>query len=427
MRVELPYGDAERSLVLPGEVDVDWVAPRDEQGERDDAEELLGRALKDSEATPPLGERLQPKSRVLVVVSDPTRGGAREMLPAMVSTLTRMGVEASNVSVLVARGTHRSLTKEERQFFRSGVLARVRVVEHDCDDTSQLSALLFTRRGTPVRVNRRVRRADLVILLSPISFHYFAGFGGGRKLILPGCAWRPSILANHRLSLADESPVRLHRACRPGNLEGNPVHEDMCEAVGALDNVFGVNYFIDADGHVAWVNAGDPLGAHSEACVAYATRHRVGVSAPAAVMVVSAGGAPHDVNLLQSHKALYHACEMAREGASVLFYAACGEGIGSESLAAALAAPHDVFLARAREDYALNNQAAVSLLGLTRRYRVGMVTELEPEVLESACIKPVENPEAFIAGALDDHGAGSVTVIRSGARTLPSISGREES
>jgi len=337
-----------------------------------------------------------------------------------------MGVEASSVSVLVAKGTHRNLTKEERQFFRGGTMGRLSVAEHDCDDASQLAALLFTRRGTPVRVNRAVRQADLVILLSPVSFHYFAGFGGGRKLILPGCSARTSIMANHRLSLSDETPPGLHRACRPGNLEGNPVHEDMCEAVSALDNLFAVNYFTGDDGHVAWVNAGDPLSSHAEACEAYASRHRVAVPNPAAVLVVSAGGAPYDMNLLQAHKALFNGCQMAGDGASVLFYAACTEGVGSESLVAGLEASREKFLARAREDYGLNNQAAVSLLGLTQRFRIGMVTELEPEVLKHAGITPVDNPEAFIAGSLDAHGAGSVTVIRAGARTLPYISGREE-
>ena len=111
----------------------------------------------------------------------------------------------------------------------------------------------------------------------------------------------------------------------------------------------------------------------------------------------------------------------------MLFYAACAEGVGSESLAAGLEAPREKFLTRAREDYSLNNQAVVSLLGLTSRFRVGMVTELEPEVLKRAGITPVDNPEAFIAGSLDAHGAGSVTVIRSGTSTLPYISGREES
>jgi len=427
MRVDLRYGDGERSLVLPGETDVVWVAPRHDAGSGDDADALLGKALGESSSTSPLGERLAPKSRVLIVVSDPTRGGVREMLPALVGTLGRMGVEASSVSVLVARGTHRSLTKEERQFFRGGKLGRLSISEHDCDNGSQLAALLFTRRGTPVRVNRAVRKADLVILLSPVSFHYFAGFGGGRKLILPGCSSRTSIMANHRLSLSDESPAQLHRSCRPGNLEGNPVHEDMCEAVSALDNLYAVNYFTDEDGHVAWVNAGDPLGSHAEACEAYASRHRVPVSNLAAVLVVSAGGAPHDINLLQSHKALYNGCQMAGDGSSVLFYAACGEGVGSESLVAGLQAPRDKFLARAREDYDLNNQAVVSLLGLTSRFRVGMVTELEPELLQSAGITPVDNPEAFIAGSLDTHGASSVSVIRAGANTLPYISGREES
>jgi nickel-dependent lactate racemase len=345
------------------------------------------------------------------------------MLPLFVDTLVRMGVDKTHLSVLVARGTHRSLTREEKRFLRSGPMRGVAVEEHDCDDPEKLSALLLTTRGTPVRVNRALRGADAILLLSPVSFHYFAGFGGGRKLVLPGCADRTSILANHRLSLVPEKPPKLHAACNSGRLEGNPVHEDMLEALAALDHVFAVNYFCDTLGRPAFVNAGDPVSSHAAACEAYAAAHQSPVDSAARVVVLSAGGTPYDMNMLQAHKALRHGCTLARDGASVLFYAACGEGIGSKSLAAALESDHEKFLKRAHSDYDLNNQTAVSLLGLTRRYRVGMVTELDASVLESAGIVPLDNAEAFLADALEKAGTRKVRVMRFGAQTLPISAG----
>ena len=346
------------------------------------------------------------------------------MLPVLVETLDNMGVDTSHLSLLVARGTHRSMTKDEKKFLRAGALRGVAIEEHNCDDTGRLSALLLTRRRTPVRVNRSLREADIVILLSPLSFHYFAGFGGGRKLILPGCADRQSILANHRLSLIGDRPVRLHPSCRPGRLDGNPVSEDMAEAVAALENVFSVNFFCDMSERPVYVNAGDPVISHAEACDAYAAVHRVDIAHTVRVLVLGAGGSPYDINLLQAHKALFNGTTLG-DGGVILFYARCEEGVGSESLAAALAMDRGRFFDHAYDEYDLNNQTAVSLLGLTRRCRVGMVTELDASVIESAGIEPVENAEAFLAGALEQGGTHRVTVMRYGAQTLPRLSGSE--
>jgi nickel-dependent lactate racemase len=268
-----------------------------------------------------------------------------------------------------------------------------------------------------------VRDADLVILLSPISFHYFAGFGGGRKLILPGCADRDAILANHRLSLREGKVVTLHPSCRPGNLEGNPVHEDMAEAVQALNHLFAINFFSDLEGNVAFVNAGDPAYSHEEACAAYASRFRVQVPVPAPVVVAAAGGWPHDINLLQAHKSLFHAAGAATEPGCVLLLASCSEGVGSESLAAALASDHDEFLRTAHENYALNNQTAVSLLGLTSRLRVAMVTDLEADILRQAGIERCTNPEAWVADALERMGTDRIAVIPHAGVVLPNVEG----
>jgi nickel-dependent lactate racemase len=284
-----------------------------------------------------------------------------------------------------------------------------------------MSALVLTRRGTPVRVNRHLKRSALTVLISPVSFHYFAGFGGGRKLVLPGSADRAAILANHRLSLVDEKPVKLHPACRPGNLDGNPVSDDMEEALSALEYVYAFNFFADTSGRTVYVSAGDPVLSHQEACEVYRGAHRVPVDRGYDVAVVSCGGLPYDLNLLQSHKALKHAAEAVNPGGSILFYARCEEGVGSESLERAMHAPRDEFFKTAYRDYDLNNQTGISLLTLTGEYRVQMVTDLEDETLEAAGITRCTKPEAFLAEALDRHGVDRVAVVPYGSQTLPFV------
>ncbi len=419
MRIDLPYGDESRSLLAPGGVGIDHVTPSDEPA-IDDISAALGAACAGPVDSKPLAARAGSGTKVLLLVSDLTRSPAtKDMLPAMVAELEGCGVARGDMSVLVARGTHRSLTKEEKAFFREGAMKGLAFAEHDCDDASSLGALLLTKRGTPVRIHRAVCGADLVILLSPVSFHYFAGYGGGRKLILPGCADRDAILANHRLSLCDSHPVTLHPSCRPGNLQGNPVHDDMVEVVQALSHLFAVNFFAGVDGQTHFVNAGDPVFSHDEACSAYAAHYRIDGPARSSVVIASAGGSPYDINLLQAHKAVYHAAEATVEGGSIVLYARCGEGVGSESLAHALARPRDEFLDDAREDYALNNQTAVSLLRLTEKYRIAMVTELDDDVLECAGIERCSNAEAWVAEALEEHGAGSMSIIKYCGQTLP--------
>lgn len=421
MRVDFPYGDETRGLIVPSGASVEYITPAD-LAVHPDVSDALERACAEPVESKPLDALVGAGASVLIIIADLTRSPATaEMLPAAVNRLVASGVGRDGIRVLVARGTHRSLTREEKRFFREGALKGLAVIEHDCDDHASLSALMLTRHGTPVRIHRAVREADLVLLLSPISFHYFAGFGGGRKLILPGCADRDAILANHRLCLRDTRPVSLHPSCRPGNLEGNPVHDDMVEPVRAMSHLFAVNFFTGIDGGVAFVNAGDTVASHEEACAAYAASFRVDISAPVKVAVAGAGGWPYDINLLQAHKSLFHAAAAVEEGGSILLLAHCGEGVGSESLAAALAMERDAFFARAYEHYALNNQAGVSLLGLTEKYRVAMVTELGDEVLENAGIQRCGNAEAWVAEALEKQGTERIAVVKHGGCTLPRV------
>ncbi len=418
MRIDLRYGESSSSVLLPDDADPFFLTVKAQP--LDDPIATLRKSLERPHNSPALRDRLTPASRVLVLIADLTRGGpAKELLPPFLEYLTEAGVPSGSINVLVARGTHRELSEDERSFFKS--IAPIKVSEHDCDDSASVSALLLTSRGTPVRVNRAIRDADLVVLFSSVSFHYFAGFGGGRKLVLPGSSDRSAIMSNHRLALLDTQPVQLHPECRPGNLSGNPVHEDMMEALAALPNTFAVNFFAASDGDAAFINAGDPVVSHAVACEAYRASHTAQVPQASGIVIVGCGGRPYDINLLQAHKALRHAAHAATRGAHILFYAECPEGIGSPSLQKALEGDHKKFLDSAWNDYGLNNQTAVSLLGLTTSHRVGLVSALDEEVVGAAGMVPCDNPEAFIAEAIDAHPKSSIAVMPYGGQCLPKL------
>lgn len=418
MEIKVPYGKEEKVLRLPPEIRVDFLTPKNSTP-IDNVSETLTVACDAPVGADALADMLTPDSTVVILVADLTRGhGTNEILPLCIQYLKDNGVPSNAIQVLIARGMHRKLTKEERDTFRSGGFRGVRFEEHDCDNVDKLSALLLTRRGTPVRINRAVKDADVVIILAPISFHYFAGFGGGRKLILPGVADRSAILANHRMSLVEGKQVKLNPKCRPGILEGNPVHEDMLETVEAIESVFGINFVTDEEGGVVFINAGDPARSHAKACEAFRARCRREVPEPYDVVVVSAGGYPYDIDLLQTHKAIRHTADAVAAGGTILLYAECLEGVGSESLDAALSQDHGNFLKTAYDEYAVNNQTAVSLLDLTERFKIGMVSAMNVDTLLAAGITPCVNAEAFIAEALDKHHSNSLAIVFNGNKIL---------
>lgn len=419
--MKLPYGTEEVTLHLPPESDTEFLRPRALPplgGE----EAALRQALNEPVASDPLEAVVAEASNVVVLVSDVTRGrGSRRLLPYLISFIQDAATSSLKLTVLVARGAHRAMTKQEREFFRS--LSGVNVEEHDADEPDKLSALLLTTQGTPVRTNALLKDADAIVLFGPVSYHYFAGFGGGRKLVLPGCADRAAILANHRLSLVDDRPVTLHPACRAGNLDGNPVHDDMCETLEALSGrgLFAVNFFCDASGAFVFLNAGDPFRSHVEACHAYDDAHRCPLDRQYDVMVLSAGGDPYDLNFLQAHKALRHAVGAMRAGGTVLFFAKCEEGIGSSSLEAALRMKKAEFLKTAYQNYALNNQTAVSLHDLTEKFDVGMVSAMNVDVMLASGIKHCVNAEAFLAEAMERHTTDRLVIVTHGASILPTV------
>jgi nickel-dependent lactate racemase len=235
-----------------------------------------------------------------------------------------------------------------------------------------------------VALDRRVVEGEpVVIVVGAIGFHYFAGFTGGRKGIFPGLGAYESVRENHRLVL-DENGPGLHPACRPGSLEGNPVHEDMLDAIRFVPGrIFLVNAICNDDGEVTDVYTGDVIEAHAAGCEAYARAHTRRCDEPVDVLVVDAGGHPRDIDLVQVHKSLVHAMPAVRRGGTIVLRAACAEGIGSPTLASWFDEGDSRAIEKAlRASYQLNSHTALSLRQCAERHDLAMVTSLPAALVE---------------------------------------------
>jgi lactate racemase len=248
-------------------------------------------------------------------------------------------VPAEDVMVVLALGLHRPMTEAEMEAaVGSEVFRRVPVVNHDPADCLHLGV---TSTGTPVEIYRPLVEADFRVCLGNLELHYFAGYSGGAKAVLPGCASRTTLNANHALMVRPEA--------RAGRLAGNPVRADIEEGVALL----GVDFILNVvmDGHrLAGAVAGDVTAAHRRGCELVAARGIVEIERLADVVLVSAGGYPKDLNLYQAQKALDNAAYAVRDGGVLILAAECPEGLGNRTFEVWLTgATPDELLARIQQ------------------------------------------------------------------------------
>jgi nickel-dependent lactate racemase len=369
--------------------------------------------------SPRLEEIVKPHERVVIVVPDATRAACvNRIAPLLVERLNQHGLSDSQISFLIGGGIHRDPTAAEiHGILGSELPARIEVHPHDANDAASHAALGTTTRGTPVVLNRRLIEADRVIVVGAISLHYIAGFSGGRKAILPGCAAERSIQANHLLSF-DLETLEKRSGIASGCLDGNPVHEDMIEAVGMLNPSFLVNTVLDGHNEIVAVYAGHWRDAHRQGCDDYLASHTVVVDERRPLVIVSAGGAPRDVNLIQSHKAMEHASQVLAEGGTMIALAECAQGLGRDDFlrwfAPGGARATALMLA---DDYKINGQTAWGLRRKAERFRLLLVSALDADVVRQMGLEPHATLESALSVVHSQPGY----IIPGGLTTLPVI------
>jgi nickel-dependent lactate racemase len=331
------YGDERIDFDLPEGWRSSLLVPKGMPSLGDPAAEVA-RAVTQPVSSAPLAEVLGGAGSLVIVVSDKTRvTGADVVLPVILNAANEAGVPDPGITVLFACGTHSMHTDEERRaIVGEEVASRVRLVDHDCRGDDMVS-IGTTTAGTPVRINRIAHEADRLVITGTAQFHYFAGFGGGRKSVLPGICAEETIIRNHAFTMSPDGGRNPH--CRPAKLDGNELNEDMMEAARMVSPDFLVNVVLNDRREIAGVFAGDWEKAHLQACEAVTANFMVKIGEHADVVVTAPGGYPKDVNYIQSHKAYDSAFYAVRKGGVIILAAECRDGLGNEILGEYLAVP----------------------------------------------------------------------------------------
>jgi len=330
MRFVWPFGKSEQRFEVPDHLLLETV-----EGERvpalPDLRASMKEALRRPIASSPLAELLRPGDRVTLVTPDHHRMWQKvsTWLPMLLGELNRAGVGDRDIEILVACGTHHGLSYAQLcELLGERLLRRVRVSVHDARDPGQLVRLGESAAGTPIYLNRLALSGRKVILTGGIVPHAFAGYGGGRKAVVPGISGMPTILANHRLALDPRPGGGIHPRAVPGSLDGNPVSEDMEDIASRLSPAFLVNLVLSEEGEFLGVFAGHWKEAHREGCRFVESAFRVPVRERGDIVVASRGGYPMDLTFYQAFQSNANALAALKPGGVLIMVGECSEGLG---------------------------------------------------------------------------------------------------
>jgi lactate racemase len=323
-------------------------------------------------------EIIQTDESVLLVVPDATRQvGAGQIVNLLVRRLIAGGVMPYNIRIIFAVGIHRAVTEaEKREILTPFIVQRIKILEHNSRNLADIAKLGLTKRGIPIELNRALKEHDHIILIGGITFHYFAGFTGGRKLICPGLGSSRTISETHKLAF-DFSRKTRQTGVGLGALQGNPVHEEFVEVSEAINPSFCVNTVTNDKGEIVDLFCGNWKTSHQQACEDYAEKNTLIVNEKRDLVIVSSGGFPYDINLIQAHKALEMASHACTEGGTIIFLAECADGLGRNDFLKWFEARDSRGLAeKLCENYQVNGQTAWSLLTKAERFNIQIVTNL---------------------------------------------------
>jgi len=349
----------------------------------------------------PTGARLRDvarsaKSAVILVPGVDRIARVDSIVPVLLAELEEGGVSRERVTVFLATGTHVHEGQRDMERLLGPILARsLRCIIHDPRDRERLVPIGTTSRLTPVEIAREVLDADIRILTARVVPHYFAGFGGGRKALVPGAAGLKTILANHRLTLAPDRGIAPGVA--PCSLDQNPVHLDMLEAASmVVGPTFTVNMVLDTRHDVVAAFAGDLENCHAEACAAAVRLHQVHAPEAFDAVISSAGGAPYDCSFVQTLKAIFNVDKALRPGGTMLIVGECRQGIAPAFLEWAKVASDAELDERVRDQYDLGGHNTIMLRSVLRRARVGLVSKLDPAVVRRMNLQPFDTVDAGV-------------------------------
>jgi len=423
--VWLPYGKTDVCVRVPARNLLGTIEPAERQGVPD-AKAEVERALKKPipVGSKRLSEIAKPESKVAIVVDDATRRAQSEvMLLPVLSELNLAGVNDENITIIFGCGTHRAVKPEEATtLLGEEALKRLKTISHDCRAQDLVYLGTTKTHGNKVHINRIFAEADVKVLLGDVGFHYYAGYGGGRKSVLPAVCGEETIKQNHAML--------LHANARTGVLDDNPVHCDMTEAAKLAKVDFIVNIVANKKGEIVKAFAGDLEQAFLEAVKLVDEMYRITLDRRADIIVVSAGGHPADMNLYQAYKALDNALDAVKRGGVIILVAECPEGHGNQVFYDWMTRLGDLknVEREIKRNFVLGGHKAYYLLKALQNHQIILVSSLPDYYATSIFkLKTARAVNDAFAEALKIAGSASrVWAIPQGSSTLPVFMAPEE-
>ncbi|MBR1559212.1 MAG: nickel-dependent lactate racemase [Clostridia bacterium] len=412
MKIEFGFGTGVQSVEVPDKNVMGILMSNDVPRGLMNEEEVK-RALEDPIGTPRLRDIVKPGEKIAVITSDITRPcPTYRIMPPLLDELYAAGCRAEDITLVFALGSHRCHTKDEMLHLAGErAMNEIKCVDSDPDDCVHIGD---TACGTPVDITRVVAEADRRICLGNIEYHYFAGYSGGAKAIMPGVSTPAAIQANHSMMVKEE-------ACA-GNLEGNPLRQDIEQAAAMTGVDFIVNVVLDEHKQIVRAVAGDLVKAHREGCKFLDSMYMKPIEKRADIVIVSQGGAPKDLNLYQTQKALDNAKHAVRQGGTIILIGSCKEGLGSKVFEEWLmAAPtaHSM-IERIGREFQLGGHKAAAIAMVLENAEIYLVSDLEDSFVERIFLKPAHSAQEALNKAFERLGPdATVLAMPYGGSTLP--------
>jgi len=318
-----------------------------------------------------------------VVVADKTRlCGYPEYLPILIEELVLQGMAPDSVTFIIAYGTHPNQTREECIAAYGDIYNTHTFLHHDAGDKDCFTDLGVTSKGTPIRFRKDLLEASAIITMGAVCHHYFAGYGGGRKLVFPGCGEKEAIYANHGLFL-DAGQKKLATGCLPGNLQNNPLADDLFEIEQHLPAHLSIHGLVDSKGAICDLLVGKGRTIFDETC------NRQGASCEVSseqfdVVIASCGGFPKDINFIQAHKAVNNGAMFVKDGGLLLVYCECRDSVGSITFLPWFdKGSFDAAFSLLSKKYEGNGGTALSMMTKSARIQIGLITSLDDKTLNT--------------------------------------------
>ncbi len=412
MNIKIPYGDnfqllsifEERlsSIVYPHEVEIK------------DEKEIISEALHKPLGCKPFSQFMSKAGKILIIVNDGTRPTPTERILDSIHDT----IQDKDIFFLIATGTHRAPSEQELRKIFGKYYTRYnkKILAHDAVNHEMVKAGV-TKLGTEVWYNKIIFDYDRIISIGSVEPHYFAGFTGGRKSFLPGITSYKTTEMNHKLALDPDTDIL--------KLRGNPVHEDMNQALRFLDTkkIFSIQTVLNRKDRIYFISSGDIEQTFKTAAEKCLEVYSVPVKEKAD-MVIAAVTPPMDLNLYQSHKAMQHAKLALKPRGIIILVSPCSDGMGNTIFSRLLTGSKskEQLLAYAEKNFVLGTQTAVKFTELSKQAHLWGVTGIEPEIVTSIFMRPFKTLQEAVNQALVQKPGGKVLVLMNATLTVPVFS-----